>query len=254
MSKAMWGIVVVVDLVLDLALGRVVHAGYCADCLHYPHYHHHHPHLHPRQPLPISVRCPNWVEIERLTINEDSHDGACAHPRSTGYGMLDFLPPQGTCPQKRWGREAVPHKRSCHRRPFDQRLGRSSLGLPYPKLLGWCRGTLDCWWSYRPRPGTRIVRLRRPWGSLVGHACSSFMGRGPGVPFIDVFDSCGSILCLLTGDSTSVVDRATPGVNPAPNTHKDAWWRDERSLNCLSTSWETIAATRCAPPINPGGS
>ena len=102
--------------------------------------------------------------------------------------------------------------------------------------------------------GHRVVRLRRLTGSIViGHGRSFGPFKGCR-PFIDVFDRCGSILRLLTGDSTSVVDRRRRDENPAPNTHTVAWWHDEWSLKCLSRWWKTIEATRCAPPIDHGGS
>ena len=173
MSKATWGIV---DLVLDLGLtlGWVVHGGYCDDPCHPYHHHHHHPHHPLRQPWPTSRRSPNKVGFEStVTINEDSPDAGYAPPRSTGCETLDSPCPQGTRPQKRWGRAAVPHMRSCHRPPFDQRLGQSSLGPPYPKFLGWCRGTLDWWWSYRPRPGTPYPMLAEDVG-IPCRPCSVF--------------------------------------------------------------------------------
>ena len=86
------------------------------------------------------------------------------------------------------------------------------------------------------RGGHRVVRLRRLTGSIViGHGRSFGPSKGCR-PFIDVFDRCGSILRLLRGDSTSVVDRRRRDVNPRPNTHTVARWPDEKSLNCLSRS------------------
>ena len=119
---------------------------------------------------------------------------------------------------------------------------------PWGDLIG--RGRTDS------GGGHGVVRLRRTWGSIViSHARSFEKGPFKGSPFIGAFDRCGSILRLLRGDSTSVFDRRRRDVNPRPNSHKAAWWHDERSLNCLSTWWETIGATRCAPPIiDPEGS
>ena len=175
MSKARWGIGVGVVLVLV----PVFHEGYY-HVLHSHHSHHYHLH-HPRRRRPTRVHSPNWVGIERLTtITEDSRDEGCAPRPLKGCEKLDSLPQKGTRPQKRWGREAVPHKRSCLRRPFDQKLGRSSLGPPYPKFLGWCRGTLDWWWSCPTRLGTRYRTLAED----VGHPhrpCLLFEGLFKGI-------------------------------------------------------------------------
>ena len=114
---------------------------------------------------------------------------------------------------------------------------------PWGNLIG--RGRPDA------GGGHRIVRLRRLMVIVIGHGHSF----GPfQAPFIVAFDRCGSILRLLRGNSINVVDRRRRDVNPASNTHKGAWWRDERSPTCLSRWWETIAATRCAPLIDHEGS
>ena len=82
-----------------------------------------------------------------------------------------------------------------------------------------------------PRRGHGIVRLRR-LTVIIGHGRSLFSCSNGA--FIVVFDRCESILRLLTGDSTHVVDRRRRGVNPRPNTHTVVWWPDEMSPTCLS--------------------
>ena len=160
----------VVGVVLVLVLVPVVHGGYCVD--HFPHFHHH-PHHHPRRRWPTVARSPNWEGFEPTpTITADSHDGGFEPHRSKGFGTLDSLPRQGTRRPKRWGMGELANTRSGHRCPFDQRLGRSSLGPPYPKFLARCLGTLGWWWSCRPRPVTRCRTLVED----VGHhrPCSLF--------------------------------------------------------------------------------
>ena len=93
-----------------------------------------------------------------------------------------------------------------------------------------------------PRGGHGIVRLRRLTVLLIRHGCSFFLFQRGCRTFILAFDRCASILRLLTGDSTPVVHRRRPGVNPTPNTHRGAWWLDETSPRCLSKWSETIAA------------
>ena len=95
----------------------------------------------------------------------------------------------------------------------------------------------------RPDPGRGhgIVRLWR-LTVFIGHGCSFFRFQKGCCPFIGAFDRCASILRLLTGDSTHVVDRRRRDVNSASNSHRGAWWPDERSPRCLSKSSETIAA------------
>ena len=95
----------------------------------------------------------------------------------------------------------------------------------------------------RPNPGRGhgIVRLRR-LTVFIGHGCSFFRFQRGCRAFIGAFDRCASILRLLTGDSTTVVDRRRPGVNPRPNSHTGGWWLDETSPRCLSKWSETIAA------------
>ena len=90
-----------------------------------------------------------------------------------------------------------------------------------------------------PRRGHGIVRLRR-LTVIIRHGCSLF--RFQKGPFILAFDRCASILRLLTGDSTHVVDRRRRDVNLTSNSHRGAWWLDETSPRCLSTWSETIAA------------
>ena len=91
-----------------------------------------------------------------------------------------------------------------------------------------------------PRRGHGIVRLRRLTVVIVRHDYSLVScSKGP---FILAFDKCESILRLLIGDSTTVVDRRRRDVNPTPNTHTVGWWLDETSPTCLSKSSETIAA------------
>ena len=96
----------------------------------------------------------------------------------------------------------------------------------------------------RPNPsgGHGIVRLRRLTVFLIGHGCSFFRFQKRCWPFIGAFDRCASILRLLTGDSTHVVDRRRRDVNLTSNSHRGAWWPDETSLTCLSRWSETIAA------------
>ena len=97
----------------------------------------------------------------------------------------------------------------------------------------------------RPDPGRGhgIVRLRRlTVVIIIGHGCSFFRFQRGCRAFILAFDKCASILRLLIGDSTTVVDRRRPGVNPTPNTHTGGWWLDETSPTCLSKWSETIAA------------
>ena len=138
-------------------------------------------------------------------------------------------------------RAAGPHTRSCPRRSFDQRLGRSSLSPLYPKFLGWCLGTLGCCRTPRPPRGPRYRTIaevdgrHRPWLLF-------FRFQRGCRAFILAFDKCASILRLLTGDSTTVVDRRRPGVNLTPNTHTGGWWLDETSPTCLSKWSETIEA------------
>ena len=95
----------------------------------------------------------------------------------------------------------------------------------------------------RPDPGRGhgIVRLRR-LTVFLGHGCSFSGSKGGCRAFILAFDRCASILRLLTGDSTHVVDRRRRDVNLTSNSHRGAWWPDERSLRCLSRWSETIAA------------
>ena len=90
--------------------------------------------------------------------------------------------------------------------------------------------------------GHGIVRLRR-LTVLIGRGRSLFFPVQKGRrAFIDVFDRYKTILRLLTGDSTNVVDRRRRDVNPTPNTHTVVWWPDETSPTCLSKWSETIAA------------
>ena len=146
--------------------------------------------------------------------------------------MLDFLPLRGKRPVKgarsphraspRWCREraTVPQGNEGIACQFlhgdvDQALVSREIKVlqgPWGHLIG--RGRPDA------RGGHRVVRLRRlTWGSIShGHSFGPFQG-----PFIVAFDRCGSILRLLRGDSTTVVDRRRPGVNPTPYTHKGAW-------------------------------
>ena len=95
----------------------------------------------------------------------------------------------------------------------------------------------------RPNPGRGhgIVRLRR-LTVFIGHGCSFFRFQRGCRAFILAFDRCASILRLLTGDSTHVVDRRRRDVNLTSNSHRGAWWPDERSPRCLSRWSETIAA------------
>ena len=94
------------------------------------------------------------------------------------------------------------------------------------------------------RPHTRrghgIVRLRRL--TVIGHAHSLFRFQRGCRAFIGAFDRCASILRLLTGDSTHVVDRRRRDVNLTSNSHTGVWWLDETSPRCLSKWSETIAA------------
>ena len=94
----------------------------------------------------------------------------------------------------------------------------------------------------RPDPGRGhgIVRLRRL--TVIGHAHSLFRFQRGCRAFILAFDRCASILRLLTGDSTHVVDRRRRDVNLTSNSHTGAWWLDETFPRCLSTWSETIAA------------
>ena len=93
-----------------------------------------------------------------------------------------------------------------------------------------------------PRWGHGIVRLRRLTVLLIRHGCSFFRFQRGCRAFILAFDRCVSILRLLTGDSTHVVDRRRRDVNPTSNSHTGAWWLDETSPRCLSRWSETIAA------------
>ena len=92
-----------------------------------------------------------------------------------------------------------------------------------------------------PRGGHGIVRLRR-LTVFIGHGCSFFRFQRGCCPFIGAFDRCASILRLLTGDSTHVVDRRRRDVNLTSNSHTGAWWLDETSPRCLSKWSETIAS------------
>ena len=155
--------------------------------------------------------------------------------------MLDFLPPRGKRFYTQEGRATGPHTQSCPRRSFDQRLGRSSLSPLYPKFLGWCLETLDCCRTPRPPQGSWY----RTIAEVDGHrpcSLSLFRFQRGCLAFILAFDRCASILRLLTGDSTTVVDRRRRGVNPTPNSHTGGWWLDETSPTCLSKWSETIAA------------
>jgi len=137
-----------------------------------PHYHHfHHPH-HQRRRWPTIARSPNWEGIERptATITEDSRDGGFEPHRSKGFGTLDS-PPQ----LEPKGMGEIANTRSGHRYPFDQRLGRSSLGPPCPKFLARSLARLDWWWSCLPRPVPRYRTLAED----VGHHRPCLLFEGP---------------------------------------------------------------------------
>ena len=118
---------------------------------------------------------------------------------------------------------------------------REGLGLPTNTNLARPLRTFDCWWSPPPPPGTRYRTIAEVDGHHPPWLLSLFY-LFQGGAFIVAFDRCESILRLLTGDSTHVVDRTRRGVNPIPNTHTVVWWLDETSPTCLSKWSETIEA------------
>ena len=168
--------------------------------------------------------------------------------------MPDFLPQRGKRPVKGvhhphranlrlyWGREDYSKTHGGHRGEFPPWRRREGLGLRQIQILEGPWGHLIAAGRPNTRRGHGIVGLRRLTVIIIRHGRSFFPVQKGCRPFIEVFDRCESILRLLTGDSTNVVDRRRRGVNPRPNTHTVVWWPDETSPTCLSKWSETIEA------------